>query len=436
MLSIIMLIEVVRPIIVEMTQVAIDSIVETTEGDFELCLVIHAERNCPIITPKQAKVLRNKKRLSIAEGYNFGVAGSKGDIFCFVHNDVIIPCHGWNKIMEHVAREGNIAFPMTDESESQCEMRGVPQNEPWHPSSSCYMLSRELWDKLGGLDENFKLMHGEDIDLFKRAQKLGRKLVRCDPRVIHHRGVTRSFLDDAGNSSFFSNWHLFNLKHQTEPGEHVPLPRVSETPDIRLSDIDKTIKTIGKPTQKQIQKKEQLETFRKNNWPALNLGCGQQPEVFAINCDMHEKDVDVMLDARNMPIKSGSVGMIENNQLLEHIEFGLTESAISEWARCLKDNGLLVISVPNMERILRMEKPDFMPDDAWWRSIQWMIYGSQEREGQYHKACFTPGSLKAILEKHDFIINDEDIWLGFPHRPTPSFTIIARKKEEKSKWVS
>ncbi|UJS22854.1 glycosyltransferase family 2 protein [Thiothrix winogradskyi] len=59
--------------------------------------------------------------------------------------------------------------------------------------SGCFFLTtRELWDKLGGLDATF-FMYAEEADYCLRAKALGHQpIVTPDARIIHHGGVSHS----------------------------------------------------------------------------------------------------------------------------------------------------------------------------------------------------------------------------------------------------
>lgn len=234
----VMLVEVVHPIIHNMTDAAIDSICETTTGDWELICYVHGENGLHIpIKDGRVIVIHDPEPLSIARGYNKAVKHAKGDVICLVHNDIITHCYGWNRIMEKIALEGDVAFPMVDESIGECEKRGVAKTEPWQTSSCCYMISKETWEDMDGLDEDYENMHGEDIDFYKRCETAGKRLVRCDPVVIHYRGVSRSFVPDKANKLFFDNWMKYNAKHGIKPGED-SLPRISVEPDVRIEEIN------------------------------------------------------------------------------------------------------------------------------------------------------------------------------------------------------
>ncbi len=59
--------------------------------------------------------------------------------------------------------------------------------------SGCFFLTtRELWDRLGGLDTTF-FMYAEEADYCLRAKALGHHpIVTPDARIIHHGGVSHS----------------------------------------------------------------------------------------------------------------------------------------------------------------------------------------------------------------------------------------------------
>ncbi len=61
-------------------------------------------------------------------------------------------------------------------------------------SGGCMMVRREVWERLGGFDEDF-FLYGEDIDLCKRASAMGYKLALVPNARIYH---------DVGSGSYFA----------------------------------------------------------------------------------------------------------------------------------------------------------------------------------------------------------------------------------------
>lgn len=68
-------------------------------------------------------------------------------------------------------------------------------------SGAVMFLSRALFDRLGGLDEGYRL-HAEDLDLCRRAREAGALVaVANDVRVLHVRGVS------SRSRPLFVEWH-------------------------------------------------------------------------------------------------------------------------------------------------------------------------------------------------------------------------------------
>ncbi|MEJ5261989.1 MAG: glycosyltransferase [Ignavibacterium sp.] len=80
-------------------------------------------------------------------------------------------------------------------------------------SGSFMMMRKEVYDKIGGFDEQF-FMYGEDLDLCYRIQKAGYKIFYVHTtQIIHYKGEStkRSSLDET--KVFYNAMHLFVKKH-------------------------------------------------------------------------------------------------------------------------------------------------------------------------------------------------------------------------------
>lgn len=150
---------------------------------------------------------------SIAKTYNAGISESKGDIVCCLHNDVeVLP--EWEYPLIEEAKNGNIAFPIVDDTKYCPEWRGISPITEWMPPGCCFMMTRETWDKIGNYDENYIPYHWEDTDLFYRAKKAGIKLIRTESKVIHWRGVTRGLMENKDKEYLLSGLEYFTKKHR------------------------------------------------------------------------------------------------------------------------------------------------------------------------------------------------------------------------------
>ena len=157
----------------------------------------------------------------------------------------------------------------------------------------------------------------------------------------------------------------------------------------------------------------------------LHLGAGGKRIEHAINCDLHDPAADRKLDATNLPeIGTGTIDIVEHHHLIEHLSAADLQPAIAEWARVLKPGGLLVVSAPDLETVLRRWLA--MPHAERWNYGIKMIYGSQEHPGMFHKNGFTPERLAEVMKPAGLV--QEWFYRGYPRRPTPSFISIARKQ--------
>jgi hypothetical protein len=80
-------------------------------------------------------------------------------------------------------------------------------------SGSFMMMKREVYERVGGFDEQF-FMYGEDLDLCYRIQKNGYKVYYYPgTQIIHYKGEStkRSSLDET--KYFYNAMHLFVKKH-------------------------------------------------------------------------------------------------------------------------------------------------------------------------------------------------------------------------------
>lgn len=80
-------------------------------------------------------------------------------------------------------------------------------------SGSFMMVSREVYESVGGLDEDF-FMYGEDLDWCYRIQRAGWKIYYVhSTKIIHYKGesTSRSNIDEI--RTFYEAMHLFVKKH-------------------------------------------------------------------------------------------------------------------------------------------------------------------------------------------------------------------------------
>jgi predicted SAM-dependent methyltransferase len=83
----------------------------------------------------------------------------------------------------------------------------------------------------------------------------------------------------------------------------------------------------------------------------LHIGGREPKEGWTIVDISARPEVDIVANAKTLPIHSQSVDVIYASHVLEHFHYGLNQElqeVLFEWRRVLKPNGRLLISVPDM----------------------------------------------------------------------------------------
>ena len=145
-----------------------------------------------------------------------------------------------------------------------------------------------------------------------------------------------------------------------------------------------------------------------------NLGCGNDIEQGYINVDTRNADgVDLVHDiSLGMPCGEGDADEIFAQDILEHFSFRVTETMLCQWFRALKPGGTLTVQVPNIDKHIRdywSDRQDKRYKNGYDDAMEFLranIFGGQDYEGNYHKTCFTPNTLKMLLHKVGFKVTD------------------------------
>lgn len=139
----------------------------------------------------------------------------------------------------------------------------------------------------------------------------------------------------------------------------------------------------------------------------LNIGCGIVLLKDFINIDVvqiptQKGDKFRRADMRDLPFEKNSVDYILMDNVLEHLPMSDVPMALIEARRVLKNNGRLVICVPEFNSIAKMwlEQGSFSPMTYTW--LAQAIYGNQSHEGEFHQTPFTPEYLQHTLNMVGF----------------------------------
>ncbi len=200
----------------------------------------------------QVKLIENKKNLGFSKANNSGLKCASGDYLLLINPDAIVSEDTFDKMIDFFKRtldaglvtckilnpDGTLQLacrrsfpgPWT----SFCKVTGLSslfpksrlfarynltyldENQTYEVdaiSGSFMMFRREVYEKIGGLDEQF-FMYGEDLDFCYRVQKSGYKVYYFnETQIIHYKGEStkRSSIDET--KYFYNAMYLFVKKH-------------------------------------------------------------------------------------------------------------------------------------------------------------------------------------------------------------------------------
>lgn len=142
----------------------------------------------------------------------------------------------------------------------------------------------------------------------------------------------------------------------------------------------------------------------------LHLGCGTNIREGYLNIDEYVKAPGILnVDVFKLPIEDSFVDEIFTEHMLEHLSKYEVPKALKEWARVLKNNGKLIMNLPNLEWCLQewLAKPE---EERWNWQLD-TIFGLQTHPGEYHKTGFTKSRLHELLKNAGFKeITIDDYW--------------------------
>lgn len=208
------------------TQECLEAIEQTTE-DFEVIVIDNASSD---ETPAYLsdleerkpwlKVTLNRSNRGFAGGCNQGVSQARHGTVCLLNNDAV-PFEGWLTAMLDVLEKGvgivGAKLLLPDLTLQHCGIefafRREPQPHYWpyhrylhYPeeleeanrlepvpavTAACLLTSKTTWDRVGGMDEGYRVANFEDVDFNLAVREAGMKVMyQPEARLIHYWGTT------------------------------------------------------------------------------------------------------------------------------------------------------------------------------------------------------------------------------------------------------
>jgi GT2 family glycosyltransferase/glycosyltransferase involved in cell wall biosynthesis len=200
----------------QLTKNCLISILEYTHGvNYELIIVDNAStdgsREYLTAFAKNRPNVRlqlNDDNTGFAKGNNQGMALAKGDYLVVLNNDTIVT-PGWLKAMvRHLEKDPSIGLigPVSNNVGNEAKILitynaldqiplAATNYTRQHMGMSfeismlaffCVMIPRHVYEKVGGLDEQYGLGYFEDDDYCRRVQQIGLRMVCAEDAFVHH----------------------------------------------------------------------------------------------------------------------------------------------------------------------------------------------------------------------------------------------------------
>lgn len=161
-------------------------------------------------------IIRNKENLGYPKAVNQGIKSSSADYVCVINNDTLV-FDGWLDEMMRVAessKDVGIVNPANNFGKKRPWNKTYEQHaremtagrqgqyaETASPAGFCYLIKREVIDKIGLWDEQFSPGYFEDTEYALRAKQAGYKSVFAKGAFVFH--LEHASFKKRGFNAFF-----------------------------------------------------------------------------------------------------------------------------------------------------------------------------------------------------------------------------------------
>ncbi len=143
----------------------------------------------------------------------------------------------------------------------------------------------------------------------------------------------------------------------------------------------------------------------------LHIGCGNRYFEGWTNLDILEGTADVIDDARVLSkIPDSSCDIIYAAHVLEHFGRHEVNEVITVWFKKLKKGGILRLSVPDFEKIVKMYSKG-----TDLKTLLGYICGGQKDDFDFHKMIFDESTLSELLHNAGFKKTNRWNWKETDH---------------------
>lgn len=196
-------------------RMCLTSIFENTEyPNYELIVVDNASTDGTVdelrrlkASVRQLRIILNEQNAGFGPGNNQGLSAATGDIFILLNNDTIVP-RGWvTRLTRHLNdRKLGLVGPATNRACNEAQIDRAYQTYGEYqalarqhrrdfdgqrvpirmPMMFCTAFRRDLYERVGPLDERYEVGMFEDEDYALRAKQAGYLLAWTPEVYVHH----------------------------------------------------------------------------------------------------------------------------------------------------------------------------------------------------------------------------------------------------------
>ncbi len=239
-----------------LTRLCLESLFRNTEySNYEVIVVDNKSSDgTPQYLTKMAEkhnnliVILNDTNHGFAKANNQGIERSRGEYLVLLNNDTVVP-QGWlSKLLRHLRDpEIGLAGPCTNfagnEAKIEAHYRTWAEMEAFAServrvmdqqiadiymlAMFCVLMRREVFEKIGPLDEQFGIGMFEDDDYSMRVRRAGFRIVCAADVFVHHFGQAafgKLIRSGDYDKLFNENRHKFENKWGIEWTPHVNAP--------------------------------------------------------------------------------------------------------------------------------------------------------------------------------------------------------------------
>ena len=258
---------------------------------------------------EKVKLIWSDEALGYTKATNLGIKATKGEFIVLLNNDTML-----------LHQEKNLWLNMLENKLKEPEMglTGPLQLYDHYANAPviiffCVMIKKEVFEKIGLLDEIFSPGGGEDIDFTVRARQAGYKV---EPLVsTKYNGET--------NVGDFPIWHKNN----------------------------RTFVEMPEYTNYIVKRNGLINCKRYNKNIKLNLGSGGIDYPGYLSVDLYDKRANILMDITKLDFDDNSVSELLASHVFEHLNPYHVQRILSDWNRILKPSGKLIMEMPDIEAL-------------------------------------------------------------------------------------